>query len=89
MFFHNITVCLPNYLLIALKRLLRLAVDTTLLILFIVPDPAYLVKKIPFWKLTVTSWNVKEFKGQTAILTDDMISVFFRTVVLTYSNISG
>lgn len=33
------------------------------------------MKKIPLWKLTVKSWNPKEFKGQVAVLTDDMIAV--------------
>ena len=50
-------------------------VDSLLSPLDVVPDPSYLVKKIPFWKLTVKSWSPSEFKGQTAVLTNDMISV--------------
>lgn len=59
-----------------LRRLSRLAVLPIFRLLAVVPDPAYLMKKIPFWKLTVSSWSAKEFKTQTAKLTEDMVSVF-------------
>ena len=59
------------------EKALKASGTVCLSYLIIVPDPSYLVKKIPLWKLTITSWNAKEFKTQTAILTDDMISVCF------------
>ena len=41
----------------------------------IVPNPGFLVKKIPTWKLTVRDWDNEEFKTQTAALFDELNEV--------------
>lgn len=41
----------------------------------VVPNPGFLVKKIPTWKLTVRDWDPEEFKTQTAALFDELNEV--------------
>ncbi|KAK8819626.1 hypothetical protein AV274_2670 [Blastocystis sp. ATCC 50177/Nand II] len=36
------------------------------------PNPSFLAKKIPTWKLTVREWNSDEFKTQVAALFDEL-----------------
>ena len=43
----------------------------------VVPNPGFLVKKIPTWKLTVRDWDPEEFKAQTAALFDELNEVVF------------
>lgn len=43
----------------------------------VVPNPGFLVKKIPTWKLTVRDWDPEEFKTQTAALFDELNEVVF------------
>lgn len=41
----------------------------------VVPNPSFLAKKIPTWKLTVRDWNSDEFKNQVASLFDELNEV--------------
>lgn len=43
--------------------------------LFLVPNPGFLVKKIPTWKLTVKDWDADEFKTQVSLLFDELNEV--------------
>ena len=39
------------------------------------PNPGFLVKKIPTWKMTVKAWDNEEFKNQMAMLFDELNEV--------------
>lgn len=42
---------------------------------FIVPNPGFLMKKIPTWKLSVKDWDNEEFKTQVSQLFDQLNEV--------------
>ena len=48
----------------------------------LVPNPSFLMKKIPTWKLTVKDWDVDEFKTQVSLLFDELNEVTFLQLVL-------
>lgn len=41
----------------------------------LVPNPGFLMKKIPTWKLTVKEWSAEEFKTQVSLLFDELNEV--------------
>ena len=43
----------------------------------LVPNPGFLMKKIPTWKLTVKDWDNDEFKTQVSLLFDELNEVVF------------
>ena len=45
--------------------------------LYVVPNPGFLMKKIPTWKLTVKDWDNDEFKTQVSLLFDELNEVDF------------
>lgn len=42
---------------------------------FVVPNPGFLVKKIPTWKLSIRDWDPEEFKTQVGLLFDELNEV--------------
>ncbi len=55
----------------------------------VVPNPSFLAKKIPTWKLTVREWNSDEFKTQVAALFDELNEVCFSPFLLIRSSTDG
>ena len=55
----------------------------------VVPNPGFLVKKIPTWKLTVRDWSSDEFKEQVASLFDQLNEVWDRIRIFMRSNMDG
>ena len=53
------------------------------------PNPGFLVKKIPTWKMTVKAWDNEEFKNQMALLFDELNEVGSIFLHITLSNTDG
>lgn len=60
----------------AIKAFRRIDVDSSAH--FLVPNPGFLMKKIPTWKLSVKDWDNEEFKTQVAQLFDQLNEVVLR-----------
>ena len=41
----------------------------------VVPNPGFLMKKIPTWKLSIKDWDPEEFKTQANCLFDELNEV--------------
>lgn len=57
----------------AIKALRRISMHE--IAYLVVPNPGFLMKKIPTWKLTVKEWDAEEFKTQTSLLFEELNEV--------------